>query len=178
MTGGEMLRALQFRNRGVVRRDMRFEYRPRPCFYAEDVDSWTTLWNKAHYHYLYQVAAGAQQVPPSGMRSAVPLGGLGTGTVELRADGEKVQLDQTFFGVAVDAAGEPTCTRVLQTHPPGYLPIRCRACASATPSCRLRCSCSRTRPWSWATPRPLAGLPIFSFLLRNPGAGDLDVSLL
>ena len=114
---GELLQTLQFRNRGVVRRDMRFEHRPRPCFYAEDVDSWTTLWNKAHYLYLYQVAAGALQAPPSGMRSAVPLGGLGTGTVELRADGglrdwlifnnspagggEKVQLEQAFFGVSV-----------------------------------------------------------------------------
>ena len=205
MTGGEMLRALQFRNRGVVRRDMRFEYRPRPCFYAEDVDSWTTLWNKAHYHYLYQVAAGALQVPPSGMRSAVPLGGLGTGTVELRADGalrdwlvfnnspagggEKVQLEQTFFGVAVDAAGEPACTRALQTHPPGYLPaIEEIEYAGAYPVSRLRFRDAElpveVQLFAYS-PLELgdaeaSGWPaiIFSFLLRNPGAGDLDVSLL
>ena len=205
MTFSELLQELRFRNRAVVRRDMRFEHRPRPCFYAEDVDSWTTLWNKAHYLYLYRMVDGALQAPPSGMRSAVPLGGLGTGTVELRADGvlrdwlifnnspagggEKVQLEHSFFGVAVQEAGAPACTRVLQTHPVGYLPaVEQIEYAGAYPAARLRFSDAELplelqlfafSPFELGSPEASSCPAItFSFLLRNPGAADLSASLL
>ena len=42
-----------------------------------------TAWN-----YLYHVHASGPRAPPLGMRSAVPIGGMGTGTFELRGDGE------------------------------------------------------------------------------------------
>ena len=37
--------------------------------------------------YLYARRDGTLEQPPLGMRSAVPLGGFGNGSVELRADG-------------------------------------------------------------------------------------------
>ena len=83
----EKLTRLRFKNSGVVRRDMRFEHRTRPCYYMEDVDRWSTPWSGGYYSYLYEIRDGEAADPPTGMRSAVPLGGLGAGTLELRADG-------------------------------------------------------------------------------------------
>lgn len=72
-----------------------------------------------------------QQVPPLGMRSAVPLGGLGTGSVELRADGRfwdwlvenegpglnehgKIPVkEEMLLGLKVDGV-----SKLLSTHPP------------------------------------------------------------
>ena len=132
------LQSLRFKNSDFVRRDMRFEYHNRPCFYAEDIDSWTTPWDYAHYSYLFEICDLGKQSPPSGMRSAVPLGGLGAGTVELRADGSlrdwtifnnspagggpKVQLEEAFFAARIKVSGEQEIAQVLRTHPPRFLP--------------------------------------------------------
>src|SRR6185312_17298047 len=102
---------LRFENSGIVTSDMDFRYFHQPDDYLETVD----LWNiQSDATYLYQADGDKRGSPPDGMRSAVPLGGLGSGTVELRADGslqdwnifnnspaygEKVQLEKALFGI-------------------------------------------------------------------------------
>src|ERR1700704_1271936 len=107
----DLLPQLQFQNSGTVTRDMEFRYFSQPDDYLETSD----LWNiRSAATYLYRYDGGKKRSPPDGVRSAVPLGGLGSGTVELRADGslrdwnifnnspaygEKVQLDDALFGI-------------------------------------------------------------------------------
>lgn len=95
------------------------------------------------------------QVPPIGMRSAVPLGGLGAGTLELRADGSfrdwnifnnspaggggKVHLDEALLGLRIQPAGQPSRAWTLRTHPPAGLPaIGSIEYSGAFPVSRLR----------------------------------------
>ncbi|MGQ9788975.1 MAG: hypothetical protein ACUVQM_06735 [Candidatus Hadarchaeaceae archaeon] len=80
------LSRLVFKNTYVVTKSMRFDYVLKPCFYVEELDAWSTPWDK-NYRYLFQVEDGKTVDHPGGMRSSVPLGGLGAGTVEMRADG-------------------------------------------------------------------------------------------
>src|SRR5580700_1375986 len=124
---------LEFKNSGIVTKGMRFEYLDQPLEYAEDTDYWNVT---RRAKYLYQVEGEQRVDPPTGMRSAVPLGGLGSGTVELRADGSfhdwnifnnspasgnKIQIDDTFFGLRVRQKSEDK-SLVLCTQPSGDLP--------------------------------------------------------
>ena len=85
-----LLRSLTFVESGSVRPDQRFAPL-RQC--AEGILQSSTQWNDDAAHpgttmeYMYDVTNGSAVAPPVGMRSAVPLGGLGTGSVELRGDG-------------------------------------------------------------------------------------------
>ncbi len=101
---------------------MQFETKITDCYYVESPTMWSV---SARYPYLYLVGCenGVRKLlpPPVGMRSAVPLGGLGAGTVELRADGSfhdwnifnnspgggggKVQLDEALFGLRIRSEG-------------------------------------------------------------------------
>ena len=154
---------LTFKNSGVVQSTMRFEYKTQPCYYVESPTAWSVPWGQvtggSSYPYLYLVESrgGASQLvpPPLGMRSAVPLGGLGAGTVELRADGslrdwnifnnspasgQKVQLDDALFGLWVKAADAPARAWTLRTQPPhGLPPVAQLEYAGAFPVSRLRC---------------------------------------
>ena len=132
------LTQVTFKNTGVLRREMQFEDQTQPCDYMELAKVWSTPWNAHVFPYLCLVQSnnGSRQLvpPPSGMRSAVPLGGLGGGTVELRADGSfhdsdifnnspdsvagKVQLNDAFFGLRVKAEGNAAKAWTLRTHPP------------------------------------------------------------
>lgn len=149
------LSRLQFRNAGVVHEELRFEVRERPCYYTEDLDVWSTAWSNATYCYLFEVRNGERIAPPNGMRSAVPLGGLGAGTIELRADGSlcdwsifnnspaggggKVHLDEALFGLRTKAEGADARAWVLRTHPPKGLPsVTQIEYAGAFPVSRLR----------------------------------------
>lgn len=129
------LHDIQFKNKGIVKKDMCFEYRSRPCHYMEDVDQWATRYNSAYYNYLYWIKEGEEVAPPSGMRSSVPLGGLGTGTIELRADGSlrdwnifnnspaggmKKQLDEAMFYVWIKEKEQEPKMKILRTHPSNY----------------------------------------------------------
>ena len=89
-------------------------------------------------------------VPPAGMRSAPPLGGWATGTVELRADGslhawtiennspagstKLATLDDATLGVRVGKSA-----KLLRTHPPQGLPgVAGMEFSGAQPFTRLR----------------------------------------
>jgi uncharacterized protein (DUF608 family) len=148
----EALKRLPFSNHGLVGADMNFSMRASPSIYLEPEAPIRAIWAWAdgdvtpiHPHeYLWlskSSAAGTGEVtwipPPSGMRSAPPLGGLAAGTVELRADGTlhsftiennspagsaKVStLDDAALGVWVND-GFLENARLLRTHPPDGLP--------------------------------------------------------
>ena len=71
----EMLQQLRFKNSGLVRREMRFEYRNRTTFYIESVDTWRTLnttfpygkelFFDGQYSYLHEIRDGEAVAPPS-----------------------------------------------------------------------------------------------------------------
>jgi len=128
------LSALQFRNSGRVDTGMQFAYLDQLVAYAEGEDHWHV---ESSLKYLYEIKQGEKLEPPSGMRSAVPLGGLGAGTLELRADGcfqdwqifnnspaggDKIQIDDTFFGIRVQGTEDRARAFALRTHPPDTSP--------------------------------------------------------
>ena len=200
-----ILSTLAFKNSGIVTRDMAFEYHTKPCYYTENIDSWSTPWDEAYYSYLYQRSDGMLHSPPTGMRSAVPLGGLGAGTIELRADGSlrdwnifnnspggggnKVQLDEAFFALKVkDESGHST-VKTLRTHAPRFLPvIRQIEYSGAYPVSRLVFSDDEIpiRTTLYATSNVAIREParsatpsvVFSFVLENPGESFIDASLM
>ncbi|XP_031550637.1 uncharacterized protein LOC116288065 [Actinia tenebrosa] len=138
----EQLDQLQFRNGpSLVTSDMRFTHVQQCAQYVEPVnvtgvaESWATK-RFSPFSYLYGIP---RAVPPLGMRSAVPLGGLGTGSFELRADGSFTEwtlenqspggsaklsqgaLDLAFIGVRVQTA-KGVKASLLRTHPAHGLP--------------------------------------------------------
>ena len=106
---------------------------------------------------------GSLATPPSGMRSAVPMGSLGGGSIELRADGrlsdwtifnnepeeidgKKIDVDEAAFGLFVDDGGGDTtsCSMLLRTHPPSPLPsVESLTYEGAFPTARLTVNDSR-----------------------------------
>lgn len=142
----DFMNNIQFKNSGTVNRDMQFIKVPRKSLYLETDELYSTIntgkesnrrYSKT-YNYLFLSKGGDQLEPPSGMRSAVPLGGLGAGSVELRADGrfvdwnifnnspaitnEKVQLNDALMGLWVGGGTQETTSTTLRTHPPSGLP--------------------------------------------------------
>jgi len=200
----ELLKRLRFKNSGVVRRDTRFEYHTRPCYYMEDVDQWTTPWSDGYYSYLYEVRGGELVDPPSGMRSSVPLGGLGTGTVELRADGglrdwnifnnspaggQKVHLDDALFMLRTQPERGAARSWTLRTHPPKSLPaIEQIEYGGAHPVSRLRFAdpalpvsvtlYARSELHLRDADASATPAILFDFVLENPTDQAVDVSLL
>ena len=146
--------------------------------------------------------------PPLGMRSAVTLGGLGAGTIELRADGSlrdwnifnnhphnrtpfggKVQLNEALFGLRVEAEGLPARAWALRTHAPGDLPsIEQIEYSGSFPVSRLRFS-DRELPlvvdlYAYSefhignAEASATPAAIFSFQLHNPLDKTVRTSLL
>jgi uncharacterized protein (DUF608 family) len=199
--GKSPLTSLEFRNFGTVRREMEFQYLKQPMNYGEDPQHWNV---RREAEYLYQIEGGKKTDPPNGLRSAVPLGGLGSGTVELRADGSfgdwniynnspasgpKIQIDDTFFGLWMRQENAQPRAAALRTHPPQGLPAVSQIdYAGAFPAARLRFSDPEfpveatlyaysefhVRD-SVASATPAA---IFTFDLHNPSRQALEVSLL
>ncbi len=122
---------LVFKNAGIVHRDMVFTKSTKKGLYVETDYLYSDT--RRSYDYLFEVKDGVRVDPPSGMRSSVPLGGLGAGTVELRGDGgfmdwnifnnspatgnEKVQLPNGFMGLWVQGKSEESVASTLRTHP-------------------------------------------------------------
>jgi len=196
-----LLPRLQFENSGTVTRDMDFRYFTQPDDYLENPD----LWNiRSNAIYLYRVDGGERRSPPDGMRSAVPLGGLGSGTVELLADGsfsdwnifnnspaygEKVQMDEALFGIRIHQQNGKDYVSALRTRPSSGLPaIQQIQYSGDFPVSRLRFrdpnltitadlyAYSEFKPRDAdASSTPAA---IFTFLLSNPSRQTIKASLL
>lgn len=194
------LAGLEFRNSGIVRRDMRFRYFDQTVRYVEDIERWNV---PRVSMYLYRVEDGNKSDPPIGMRSAVPMGSLGSGTVELRADGSfrdwnifnnspasgtPIQCDDALFGIRV-RADRAVHASTLRTHLPAGLPaIYQIEYSGAFPVARLRFSdpalpvAVDLYAYSEFYPRDAdaSATPaaIFTFLLRNPTRQVIETSLL
>lgn len=83
----ECLSGLQFGANGEVSSNQSFGPVSQCCFYKEGDE---TFHSPDASPYLYELSPDDGSIlgsPPLGMRSSVPLGGLGTGSTELRADG-------------------------------------------------------------------------------------------
>ncbi len=202
------LSKLHFKNTGVVTKSMQFDYALKPCFYVEDLDTWSTPWGEPwdkSYRYLFQIEDGKMVDPTTGMRSAVPLGGLGAGTIELRADGsfrdwnifnnspagggQKVHLDAAFFGLRTRIEDKTARAWTLRTHPStGLPPITQIEYAGAFPVSRLRFTdpelplCVDLYAYSefrMFNPQGSATpAVIFTFNLHNPSVKTVEVSML
>jgi non-lysosomal glucosylceramidase len=196
-----LLPQLQFENSGTVTRDMDFRYLVQPDDYLETPD----LWNiRSDAGYLYRVDGGERRSPPDGMRSAVPLGGLGSGTVELRADGsfrdwnifnnspaygDKVQLDDALFGIRVSRENGKAYASALRSRPPWGLPaIQQIQYSGDFPVSRLQFSdpdlpiSVSLYAYSEFKPRDADAsctpAAIFTFFVRNPSTQPIHASLL
>jgi non-lysosomal glucosylceramidase len=212
----DLLSQLSFKNSGIVRRDMQFEYKLQDCYYVELDNAWSNPWGSpfgkpiggGSYPYLYRVdsAAGAKRLvpPPIGMRSAVPLGGLGAGTVELRADGSfhdwnifnnspgggnKIQFDGAFLGLRVKSSDGKARAWALCTHPPQKLPaISEIEYSGAFPVSRLRFRDPdlpiKASLYAYSTLKirdaraSAAPAVIFTLVLTNPTAKPVEAALL
>ncbi|CAD5124032.1 DgyrCDS12336 [Dimorphilus gyrociliatus] len=81
---------LEFANSGISKAGDVYQWKQLPCSYLESQNVTTIQQNWANYkkfNYLFQEKNGELIPPPSGIRSSVPLGGISTGVIELRADG-------------------------------------------------------------------------------------------
>lgn len=199
-TSKTLLSQLRFKNSGTVTRNMDFRYFHQPDDYLETPDLWGIYSDGT---YFYRVDGGKKQSPPNGMRSAVPLGGLGSGTIELRADGslrdwnifnnspaygEKIQLDDALFGISIRRGNGKVYVSSLRTDPPRGLPaVQQIEYSGDFPVSRLRFSdpnlgipvdlyaYSEFRPRDAnASATPAA---IFTFLLTNPSQQAIHASL-
>ncbi|XP_078367102.1 uncharacterized protein LOC144651095 isoform X2 [Oculina patagonica] len=156
---GDILDSIRFLNGpSTVTSDMKFSFLQQCAMYVEPenftktVHSWVTP-RYSPVRYLYQTPSGTS--PPLGMRSAVPLGGMGTGSLELRADGSIHEwtlenqspggsvklgpgaLDKTVFGVRVSSS-LGTQAALLRTHPPpGYPGVQGLSYSGSFPVSRL-----------------------------------------
>ncbi|XP_023931770.1 uncharacterized protein LOC106167159 [Lingula anatina] len=106
----DLLLKIQFKNEGIIKSSDRYVWKRQGCVYLEQENvthisdsamGWD-LWDAFNYRYQ-QLDNGTLVPPPSGIRSAVPLGGVSTGSIELRGDGtlhEWVIMNQTPGGAA------------------------------------------------------------------------------
>ncbi len=54
-----ILRRLRFAYPDTVRRAMRFEHHLRPCYYTEDIETWSTPWDHGYYSYLFEAGTAS-----------------------------------------------------------------------------------------------------------------------
>lgn len=168
----KILDQVRFENSGTVTRETVFKKITRDAFYVETDNEYFRTRN---YPYTYEIKDGKPVDPPSGVRSSVPLGGLGAGTVELRADGRfmdwnifnntpsndagkdqflKTQLDQAVMGLWTRQDGRRNA-KVLRTDAPLDLPsVEQIDYSGAFPVSRIRFSDSKipleTMLYAWS----------------------------
>ncbi len=142
--------------------------------------------------------------PPAGIRSAVPIGGLGTGTIELKGDGSlaawdlfndasgsgtSVPLNDAFFAIRTQAVGTPPQAFALRTHTTEPLrPVSQIAYAGSFPVSRLQAS-DPALPLDVVlygygsfnvTDASASTLPsaMFSIVIANPTSQAIDTSVM
>ncbi len=140
--------------------------------------------------------------PPAGIRSGLPLGNMGTGTIELRADGSlanwqifnnspgdatKIHVDEAFFAIRMSRPRTAPEAYTIRTHPPAALPASENLrYAGAMPVARLRLpqyrSGIRGTLYAYGMPVDQSGLNtpaiVFTFLLSNRSADPVTTSLM
>lgn len=140
---------LRFKNVGMVSSNSSYQLRTVPSIYNEQYTymattasgarkaAWTNLGGEGGLDLLFERKPHQPTLstPPSGMRSSVPLGPLGEGSIEMRADGRladwgtifnngpyaskaswasKMDIDHALFGLSAS----DTAPAMLRTHPP------------------------------------------------------------
>ncbi len=206
------LASLSLGNESLVTSYMDLRTVDTPVHSAEGLTRWH---QKGVHPYAFRVpsdlkeiswedARQALQTPPLGIRSAVPLGGLGTGTLELRADGsladwqifnnspgngEKVQVEDAFFAIRTSSAGFDPHAFTIRTSPPDTLPaIEGLRYAGTFPVSRLQLIDSRL-PLSVSlyayglidmhnTGQSSTPAVVFSFLLANPTDEPVETAVM
>lgn len=163
-------------------------------------DHWAT--RQLGYPYL---ANGS--VPPTGIRSAVPLGGMGTGNFELRADGTFRQwciesqspggaakldigaLDDAILAVRLDRGGgaTPTVAALRTTPPDGIDGVEAMRYEGAVPLSKLTpldpglagiALYAHGEMAPWDTNGSMTPAVAFTLTVSNPDATPLTASLL
>jgi hypothetical protein len=203
-TAAGKLRSLVFDPVGEwVRAHQRFGALEQCNFYTEGQDAFNVLGSAPYLYDAGRQAAGPSRTPhppPLGMRSAVPLGGLGTGSVELRADGRfhdwlienggpglsehgKIPLkEEMLLGLHVGGV-----SRVLTTQAPGSLRgVDGLRYGGAFPVSRLEIEDQElpveAELYAYSAFEPYdakaSGVPsiTFSLLVRNPGNTSVTAS--
>ncbi|GAA5509176.1 GH116 family glycosyl-hydrolase [Novipirellula caenicola] len=194
----DKLSSLSFKNTGVVSQDMEFVRPERKVHYIETDEAWFGKSDR----YLHQLKNRQPTSPPSGMRSSVPLGGLGAGTVEIRADGsfkdwnifnnapattpDKIQIDDAFLGIRTRTFDGTTSAKTVRTHPSGELPaIESIEYSGAFPVSRLKLDDPdlpiKVTVFAYSefhvrnSDRSATPCALFSFLLENAEDNPVDV---
>ena len=206
------LSRLTFPPESLFSRDTHIEEIESPVFFAEGLHTWH---QKGTHPYAFRFDKQLKsrewseikdrlQPPPSGIRSSVPLGGLGTGTIEMRADGRlanwlifnnspgdgnKIHLDDAFFGIWAQEAGKKAHATLLRSAPLNDLPsVEQIGYTGAFPVSRLRFSDTRipldVQLYAYGifdlndVERSHTPAVVFSFILSNPTQSPIQASLL
>ena len=179
------LQQLAFYHEGLTRASSTFARLEQCSGFSECLTQWTCgsprdeLWDATNGTDMGAVAA-----PPMGLRSAVPLGGIGAGTFELRGDGSfadwmienqgtalaanqeqnsKVPTkSEALLGLYASGGGaSPPFAAALRTTPPAGVPgVEALAYSGAHPFSRLALNDSRA---------PLASAAIFAYTSYKTG---------
>ena len=143
------LTQLQFRNQGVLSSSMHVGPVDTPVLFSEGLYTWHRKGSHP-YPYLLPVSPDSPEFdpsvltpetlapPPIGIRSAPALGGLGTGTIQLRSDGSlvdwqifnnspgdgasKIHVPDAFLGIRTVTSGSLPKALTIRTQPPEDLP--------------------------------------------------------
>ena len=207
------LNQLRFINQGLVSNLMHIEAVDTDVLFSEGANAWHT---KGTHPYAYVTpfpTSGLQAAPeldslsppPVGIRSAPSLGGLGTGTLELRTDGSlanwqifnnspgdgspKLHLNEAFFGIRTQRGIQDAQAITLRTHPPEKLPaISSIAGSGGFPVTRLRVSDPTlplaTELFAYGSfdlqnqVRSTLPVVVFTFLMSNPTEEAIKTSLM
>lgn len=201
--GERLRRELRFGAQGVVSWNQTFGKAVQCCFYKEGSD---TFHSAGESGYLYELDGEGKQIrgdPPLGMRSSVPLGGLGTGSTELRADGTFADWLVENGGPGLSLNGKipikeemllaikvGNLTASVRTHPPRGIPgVESLAYSGSFPVSRLSVKDARLEGgdatiYSYSPMKiydeDASGIPciVFSLVISNPSTGQpLDAKL-
>ena len=144
------LAKLQFRNSGMVSPSMHIGPVDTNVLFSEGMSDWHHKSSQPYDYLLPRSLVEADDMeiasldpsrlnpPPLGIRSAPALGGFGTGTITLRADGSladwhifnnspgnnapKIHVPDAFWGIRTKTSGGIAQARAIRTHPPEDLP--------------------------------------------------------